>query len=270
MKEQKTLSLFQVDAFTDRPFHGNPAAVIPLHGPLTDTLMQSIAAENNLSETVFVSSRPAPGHYDLRWFTPTVEVELCGHATLATAHVLFNELGVEQPVLHFHTRSGELPVSKRDGGWLVMRLPRQTATVCDAPANVAAALNIQPEKWLSGANYMAVYDSEQQIQQLQPDMRRLSDVRDRGLICTALSDAADTDFVSRFFAPNFGIDEDPVTGSAHCMLVPYWANRLGQQKLMARQISARGGQLACRLLDKQVEVAGQAVTYFRDAQIVAG
>lgn len=251
------LRLFQVDAFTDHLFAGNPAAVCPMEEWLPDDVMQSIAAENNLAETAFFVRNHE--EYDLRWFTPTREVDLCGHATLASAHVLFQVLDPSLGSVTFRTLSGPLRVD-RDGAWLSMRLPRREPAACEAPAALLEGLGSTPGHVLRSRDYMAVYGSEDDVRSLRPDMTRLASLDALGVIVTA--PATRFDFVSRFFAPAAGVPEDPVTGSAHCTLVPYWAKRLGKQTLHARQVSARGGELLCR--DEpphSVVLAGHAVLY---------
>lgn len=255
------LDIYQVDAFSDRPFAGNPAAVVPLRDWLDDAKLLSIAEENNLSETAFFVERD--GRRRLRWFTPTAEVELCGHATLATGHVLFEELGVRGDRLEFDSRSGVLGV-QRHGDSLVLDFPRWTLTRSDPQPALEEGLGASPgELWLTGPaeNYLAVYRSEEEIRALRPNFSRLATFHPLCVIVTAPGD--DCDFVSRYFAPSFGINEDPVTGSIHCALTPYWAERLGKSDLSARQVSPRGGQLQCSSRDDRVGIAGRAVTYLR-------
>ncbi len=254
------LRLFQVDAFADRLFTGNPAAVCPLQTWLPDTLLQSIAAENNLAETAFFV--PCDQGFELRWFTPTSEVKLCGHATLASAFVLFECLDFSATSIHFQTRhSGALKVT-RENGLLWLDFPAQIAQLLqNPPGQLVTGLGGTPREWFSGPNYMAVFEHESQITALAPDMRALATLPERCVIATAPADDPDIDFVSRFFAPNYGIDEDPVTGSAHCMLAPYWAARLGKTQLHARQISAREGNLICNLSNDRVHIGGRAILY---------
>lgn len=254
--------LFQVDAFADHLFSGNPAAVCPLPAWPADALLQAIAAENNLAETAFFVA--AGRHYELRWFTPTAEIRLCGHATLASAFVLFNCLDYAGDSISFQTRhSGELRV-RREGEMLWLDFPAQASAPCDdIPDPLRNGLGASPGEWRLGPNYMAVFESEADVAALAPDMRALVQLRDRCVIATAPADAADVDFVSRFFAPNYGIDEDPVTGSAHCMLAPYWGQRLDKPRLNARQISPRGGRLVCELAGERVHIGGQAVLYLQ-------
>ena len=259
------LAYHQVDAFTATAFSGNPAAVYVLEDWLDDTRLQAIAAEHNLAETAFVVPDSAAGGH-LRWFTPTCEVELCGHATLATAHVLLTERTDFSPPLTFTTeQAGPLYVShEADTLWL--DLPADAPTAChDTMDTIADALGGSPEAWHVASNYVAVFDSQEAVAGLSPDFAALARAlagTNRGVIATAPADAADEaiDFVSRYFAPAHGINEDPVTGSAHCTLAPYWGGRLGREQLTGRQISARGGRLACRVAGERVHVGGPAVT----------
>ena len=250
------IPLFQVDAFTGRIFGGNPAAVCPLEAWLDDAKMQAIAAENNLSETAFFVE--AGDHYELRWFTPVHEVDLCGHATLATAHVLFALLEEPGDTVAFETRSGRLTVS-RDGDALVMDFPALAPEPWAASDALACALGAAPAEVLGNVNCVAVYPSEADVRGLAPDLRLVAALPYEGVIATAPGEAVD--FVSRYFAPKFGIPEDPVTGSAHCELAPYWAKRLGRERLTAHQVSARGGELDCEVKGDRVLLTGRAVTY---------
>lgn len=253
------LAIYQVDAFTSQRFGGNPAAVCPLEDWLTDAQMQAIAAENNLAETAFFI--PNGREFDLRWFTPTVEVDLCGHATLATAHVILNELGHPDNYLHFHSRSGLLKVHRKDH-LLELDFPATPPAPAPAPEGLVEGLGLAPREVLrSKFDYLCVYGSAEEVLALAPDFRRLAQVPARGVIATA--PGHDCAFVSRFFAPASGIDEDPVTGSAHCALVPYWASVLGKHKLHARQVSRRGGELWCDLAGDRVRMAGDCVRYLR-------
>lgn len=247
---------YQVDAFATRVFEGNPAAVCPLAHWLDDTLLQAIAAENNLSETAFFV--PSGNAFQLRWFTPVSEVDLCGHATLATAHVLFAHLGHPGPVITFETRSGALTVTRRDG-LLEMDFPVCAPAACNEPAILAQALGRQPLEVLCADDYLAVFDDEATVRGLAPDFALLGTLGLRGVIATA--PGSTDDFVSRFFAPRLGIPEDPVTGSAHCTLAPYWAARLGKNPLSARQVSTRGGRILCTLKGDRVVLSGSAVTF---------
>ena len=250
------LKLFQVDAFTDRRFGGNPAAIVPLERWLPDKTLQAIAAENNLSETAYFVKQGE--RYHLRWFSPVCEVNLCGHATLATAWVLWEKLGERAPLIRFDTRSGELRVT-REGAWLWLDFPADPARPCAAPPALVSGLGRPPREVLVARNYVALYDGEEAVRTLAPDFRVLATLDNHGVIATA--PGANCDFVSRFFAPKFGIDEDPVTGSAHCTLAPLWAERLGRKTLRARQVSRRGGELRCELAGERVRIGGQAVAY---------
>ncbi len=252
---------YQVDAFATRAFEGNPAAVCPLQSWLDDGLLQAIAEENNLSETAFFV--PSEKGFVLRWFTPVREVDLCGHATLATAHVLFELLGYAGETIIFETRSGELAV-ERKGRRLEMNFPACPPTPCAASESLAQALGHPPIEVLAADDYLAVFDSESTVRAITPDLVLLGQLDLRGVIITAPGD--DVDFVSRFFAPKFGIPEDPVTGSAHCELAPYWASRLDKTILTARQVSRRGGSLTCEMKGDRVMLSGSAVT-FMEAEI---
>lgn len=252
------IPLYQVDAFTDEVFSGNPAAVCPLQSWLPDNTLQAIAAENNLSETAFFVNQD--NQYHLRWFTPATEVDLCGHATLATAHVLFNILQYDQATIEFQTRSGPLRVRRYEDG-LEMDFPAQPPEQCEAPGDLHLALGQQALEVWQHEDMIAVYETESQVVQMTPDFRRIAELDVRGVIITAPGDKVD--FVSRFFAPRYGIDEDPVTGSAHCQLVPYWAQRLGKNRLVARQVSNRGGDLLCQLKEQRVTLFGKAVKFMQ-------
>ncbi|MDX1252569.1 MAG: PhzF family phenazine biosynthesis protein [Gammaproteobacteria bacterium] len=255
------LKQYQVDAFTDRVFGGNPAAVVPLSSWPDDSLLQAIAEENNLSETAFfVSSEKG---FTLRWFTPVKEVDLCGHATLAAAHVIFEILGYAEQVITFETRSGELFV-ERKGKRLEMDFPACPPTPCEPPTALAEGLGQRPIEVLAADDYLAVFDNEATIRALTPNHALLGQLDLRGVAVTA--PGTDVDFVSRFFAPKFGVPEDPVTGSAHCELAPYWANRLGKNILNAKQVSRRGGNITCEVKSGRVALSGYAVT-FMEAEI---
>ncbi len=256
------ISLYQVDAFTGRVFAGNPAAVCPLEGWLEDGVLQSIAAENNLSETAFFVRRGA--RFELRWFTPAVEVDLCGHATLASAFVILNYLDPSLNQAVFDTRSGELVV-QRDGELLAMDFPARPPVACDIPDKLAEALGRRPVATLAARDLMALYETEAEVRALRPNMDLLAQVETFAVIVTA--PGTDADFVSRFFAPRSGIAEDPVTGSAHCTLAPYWSRRLGKNNLYARQVSARGGELWCEDRGDRVVIKGRAVR-FMEGKIV--
>ena len=251
---------YQIDAFSDRLFHGNPAAVMPLEQWLEDGLMQAIAAENNLSETAFFI--PFEEGYQLRWFTPNSEVDLCGHATLAAAYVLFHELAYSGETICFHTRSGELTVVNH-GSRMEMSFPAQLPKSCDVPQALLDGLAIEPLAVLAAEDYLVVMESEQQLTELSPDFTKLMQLDRRGVIVSALSEQGD--IVSRFFAPKYGINEDPVTGSAHCQLVPYWSEQTGKSAFHCRQLSSRGGELWCQLEVDRVIIAGSAVKFSEGA-----
>ncbi len=250
------IPIYQVDAFTSRLFSGNPAGVCLLAGWLPDALLQSIAAENNLSETAFILQRDS--FFELRWFTPSLEVDLCGHATLASAHVIFQHLAYLQPSVQFQTRSGVLTVTRKDDV-LTLDFPARPAVVCDSPAELNEGLQASPSVTAKARDYLAVFESEEAVRSLEPDMAALMRLDCLGIIATAPGEHSD--FVSRFFAPRAGIPEDPVTGSAHCTLIPYWAQRLGRSQLRALQISPRGGELFCEHRGERVSIGGHAVTY---------
>lgn len=256
------LPIHQIDAFTGEVFRGNPAAVCPLERWLPDATMQSIAAENNLAETAFFAPRAADtapaADYDLRWFTPEAEVDLCGHATLASAFVVFTVLGGARETVRFHTRSGVLVV-RRDGESLVMDFPSRPPVACDPPLGLAEALGHAPREVWKARDLMAVYDTEDEVRALAPDFQAVRALGVFGVIATA--PGREADFVSRFFAPLMGVPEDPATGSSHCTLTPYWAKRLGRPRLRARQVSARGGELECEDLGDRVAIGGRAVKY---------
>ena len=253
------ITLYQVDAFADAVFKGNPAAVCPLDAWLADALMQAIAVENNLSETAFfVATKDG---YDLRWFTPAAEVDLCGHATLATAHVVFEHIDPNTGDVAFDTRSGRLSVTRGSDGLLAMDFPAQPGGEIAVGEEIIAGLGAEPSILYGGEDFMAVFERQSQISAIEPDFTALKQFERRGVIITAPGD--EVDFVSRFFAPKYDIPEDPVTGSAHCMLTPYWAERLGKNPLRARQISPRGGDLTCELLGDRVRISGRASEYMR-------
>lgn len=252
------LPIYQIDAFTDSLFGGNPAAVCPLESWLPETIMQAIAAENNLAETAFFV--PDGGDYALRWFTPTVEVDLCGHATLAAGYVVFRFLETQREAVRFHTtKAGTLTV-RRHGDLLVMNFPARPATPCAAPDGLLAALGGTPREVLRARDHLIVYDSAAEIAALQPDIAALAKVDCWAAIVTAPGEDG-VDFASRFFAPAQGVPEDPATGSSHCTLTPYWAGRLGKTELEARQLSRRGGALRCTLEGDRVSIAGHAALY---------
>jgi PhzF family phenazine biosynthesis protein len=252
------IPIYHVDAFTDELFKGNPAAVCILDRWPSDSLMQSIAFENNLSETAFVVRRGKA--FGLRWFTPKVEVDLCGHATLASAHVLFEHLGYGQDEIRFlSTRSGTLKVSRK-GEELVMDFPADSIRRATTPPALVEGLGKKPqETWRGRTDCLAVYGSQNDIERMNPDFKHLLKVKTRGIIVTSAGDR--TDFVSRFFGPRVGVDEDPVTGSAHTTLAVYWAPRLKKAELTALQLSKRRGSLRCRLCGDRVKIAGKARTF---------
>jgi PhzF family phenazine biosynthesis protein len=250
------IPLYQIDAFTSKVFSGNPAAVCPLEGWLNDGLMQSIAMENNLSETAFFV--PLDQGYHIRWFTPAAEVDLCGHATLASAYSIFTYIDTSRNQVTFKSRSGPLTVAKQ-GDLLAMDFPAQPPSACDPSAQLVKALGASPLEVLRSEDYFVVLPAEKDVRDLQPDMGLLGKVDLRGVIVTARGDQVD--FVSRFFAPKYGVNEDPVTGSAHCALVPYWSKRLGKKRLTAHQVSKRGGELFCEDKGNRVAIAGRAVPY---------
>ncbi|MEJ2385660.1 MAG: PhzF family phenazine biosynthesis protein [Xanthomonadales bacterium] len=256
MVEMKRLPIFQVDAFAAAPFTGNPAAVVPLEQWLDDELMQSIALENNLSETAFFVNEGDA--YRIRWFTPAAEVDLCGHATLASAWVLFNELGHTAETIRFLSRSGDLHVS-RDGAWLTLDFPAQPPVPVARSPELVRGLGRAPSELLAAEDYLAVFDDAGQVAALRPDFELLARLDRRGVIATAPSD--EVDFVTRFFAPGLAVPEDPVTGSAFTQLGPYWAERLGRARLHARQISARGGEVICEPRGERVLISGRASAY---------
>ena len=253
------LPLFQVDAFASGLFKGNPAAVVPLTEWLTDRSMQQIALENNLSETAFFIAED--DHFHIRWFTPKAEVNLCGHATLATAHVLFNELNFKGELISFNSQSGILTVAKT-GDKLQLNFPADLAKLEETNPEFSKALGTQPIAEFKGrTKHLLLFDSEESIRNMKPNFHLLKQTEARGIIVTAKG--ITVDFVSRFFAPKVGIDEDPVTGSAHTLLVPFWAERLHKTEMTALQLSERGGQLWCTLAGDRVLIAGKAITYLR-------
>jgi len=252
------LPIFQVDAFSSSVFSGNPAAICPLNEWLPEQTLQAIAAENNLAETAYFVRNN--GRFQLRWFTPVCEVDLCGHATLASAYVLFHELNEPGDTVRFETKSGELAV-RREGNLLAMNFPSRPPEPVEADPKLAAAMGGAPAEILAARDYLIRYRSEAEVRQLAPDMEQLKRIDRFAFIATAPGN--DCDFVSRFFAPAKGIPEDPVTGSAHCTLIPYWAKQLGKSSFRARQISPRGGELLCKLSGDRVEIAGRAALFLR-------
>ena len=261
-----TIPIYQVDAFSDKLFGGNPAAICPLKEWLPAPQMQKIAAENNLAETAFFI--PQGKDFELRWFTPESEVDLCGHATLATAHVLFTQLNFEGDTIHFHTlNAGTLTVSRKDDLY-TLDFPSRAPQSCEVPEGLIEALGgIKPVEILRSRDYFIVYETEADVLALNPNFAALSRIESLGFVVTAPGD--NSDFVSRFFAPSAGIDEDPVTGSSHCNLIPYWADRLGKFKLHAFQVSARRGELWCEHKGDRVLMSGKAVTYLIGAIFVS-
>lgn len=254
------LQIYQVDAFTDQLFKGNPAAIVPLTTWLPAPEMQKIAAENNLAETAFFI--PKGDNFELRWFTPELEIDLCGHATLATAHILFTELGYTKEEIHFHTlKAGTLTVS-RSNDLYTLDFPSRPAIPAEAPEGLLKSMGGKtPNQILHSRDYMLVYETEADVLALKPDFAELAKLPIMGVIATARGDQSD--FVSRFFIPSAGINEDPVTGSTHCNLIPYWAQELNKNNLHAFQVSERGGELWCTLKGDRVLMAGKAITYLK-------
>ncbi len=252
------LDIYQIDAFAEKQFEGNPAAVVPLEKWLPDSTMQAIAEENNLAETAFFV--PTENSFHIRWFTPNKEVKLCGHATLASAHVLFNILGCKEKVLSFDSLSGVLLVSKI-GNLLTLDFPAQPPEICSTPALLSPGLGATPIECLKHDDYVAVFEKEEDILGITPNHEVLKQLNLRGVIVTAPSPTFD--FIARFFAPKFGIHEDSVTGSAYTQLMPYWSAKLGKSKLHAKQVSNRGGKLLCELKGDRVLISGNAVTYMK-------
>ncbi len=254
------LTLYQVDAFAEHVFSGNPAAVCPLAEWLADDILLKIAAENNLSETAFYV--PKGNGFEIRWFTPTVEVDLCGHATLATAFVLHQHEKYSGSTINFYSpRSGRLPVAVRDGAY-VLNFPVDHVAAIPLIEELLSATDKTPIAGYKGkTDYMLVFEKEDDIATIRPDFSAIAQLKARGVIVTARGN--NYDFVSRFFAPAVGINEDPVCGSAHTTLVPYWAGQLNKEELKAYQLSERGGELHCRLLDERIELGGKAVLYMK-------
>lgn len=253
------MQYFVVDAFSERTFKGNPAGVCILDQPLPDEVMQQIAFENNLSETAFLHK--SSDAYTLRWFTPKVEVGLCGHATLATSFVVMNYMDPSSRVVHFHTQSGVLTVSKEDDLY-VLDFPSRNCVPCPMPDSLERALGTKVCQTHVARSLVAVLENEAAVKSISPDFQKLSELEDvRAVIVTAKGD--DCDFVSRFFAPNIGINEDPVTGSAHCTLIPFWSERLNKKSLYAKQLSQRGGELYCEDCGERVKIGGKAALYLK-------
>ena len=253
------IDLYQIDAFTDRVFKGNPAAVCPLESWLPDSVLLKIAQENNLAETAYFVPLDS-GHFHLRWFTPRIEMDLCGHATLASAFVIFNELNHRDNQVHFETKSGLLTVQLKEG-YLEMDLPSRPGVKAELPTIIQDSLTIQPLEVYKHRDYLLVYESEDQVRSLNPDQNKLNQINldPGGIIVSA--PGATVDFVSRFFTPQAPIFEDPVTGSAHCTLTPYWSKRLHKTSLKAQQISERTGDLNCQLDGDRVLISGKAKKY---------
>ena len=256
------LPIFTVDAFSQGPFTGNPAAVCLLDAPRSDAWMQSVAAEMNLPETAFLLKLDSG--WSLRWLSPTVEVDICGHATIAASHILWQE-GLLQPTetVIYHTRSGQL-TAKQEGQTIVLDFPALPAKECASPKNLSEGLGVVP--LLVGSNemdYLALLEDEETVRNLSPKLDTLRSIDCRGIIVTAKSNSSEYDFVSRFFAPATGINEDPATGSSHCCLAPFWAARLGKSRLIGRQLSARGGVIGAELVGERVLLRGSAVTILR-------
>ncbi|MCW5767244.1 MAG: PhzF family phenazine biosynthesis protein [Phycisphaeraceae bacterium] len=256
------LQFFQVDSFTRRVFHGNPAGVVHLESWLPDERMQQIAAEANLSETAFVVRTGGSGNgearYHIRWFTPSVEVELCGHATLAAAHILWHHVGERAPRIVFDSKSGPLPV-QREGDLTVLDFPSRPGEPIPVTDELAAAFGRRPTEAFKSRDIMAVFETKREVHEMLPDMSRVAAFDATCIIATA--PGAGHDFVSRVFAPRVGIPEDPVTGSAHCTLAPYWAKRLGKSKVTGHQVSRRGGELFCEVAGDRVKIGGHCVMY---------
>ncbi|CAN5233011.1 PhzF family phenazine biosynthesis protein [soil metagenome] len=253
------LAIYQVDAFTKEVFKGNPAAICPLDEWLDAELMQNIALENNLSETAFFVKKDDV--YEIRWFTPTFEIDLCGHATLASAFVIFECLKAEESLVKFHShKSGELLVEK-NGDRLILDFPSRPVSTTEIPEGLIEAIGKSPKEIFKARDYFLVYETENEVANIEPNFSRLLKIDAHGFIVTAKGD--NSDFVSRFFAPEVGVFEDHVTGSSHCNLIPFWAERLGKTELFARQISARGGELFCELKGERVKIGGNAVIYLK-------
>ncbi|SRR6056297_1475906 len=273
MKSGRRIPLWQIDAFADTPFSGNPAAVCLLESYPSDVWLQNVAAEMNLSETAFVVPQETPGHFQLRWFTPADEVDLCGHATLATAHALLeNKLTIPDQAIHFHTRSGEL-ICERSEAMIKLNFPalpvlgKPEETLADA---VRDGLRLtSAEVLLSKYDVLVIVDHAETVKRLAPDFDRIREIETRGLIVTGPSSEAGIDFVSRFFAPRHNINEDPVTGSAHCVLTPYWAAQLGRSRLVGYQASRRGGTVFCEVQGERVALSGKAVTVLEGHLLVS-
>ncbi|MFB9271620.1 MULTISPECIES: PhzF family phenazine biosynthesis protein [Flavobacteriaceae] len=258
------MKIYQVDAFTNETFKGNPAAVCPLEEWISDDLMQHIAEENNVSETVFFVNKNT--QFELRWFTPTCEVDLCGHATLAAAHIIFTELNYKESVLEFSSKSGVLTVEKNED-WYTLNFPSEAIEEIETPQILKDALNTPILKTFKGIwKLLVVLENEAIIKNLTPNFSKLTELEAPGIIVT--SKGNEVDFVSRFFAPKIGINEDPVTGSAHTLLIPFWAKKLNNNNLIAIQLSKRTGYLKCNYLNERVEISGQAITFLKGELII--
>lgn len=265
----QTLPIYKIDAFTDILFAGNPAAVVPLAKWLPDDVLQKIAMENNLSETAFFvpCSSDDEADFHIRWFTPTVEVPLCGHATLANAYVIFNKLGFDGELVKLNSKSGIL-TAVRDGAAIVLNFPKQPLRTAEMADEIIDAIGgIQPVETFVVASrdtdLVAVFDDASVVRNMRPDMSVLGKLADRGVIVTAPGDKTGLDMISRYFVPAIGIDEDPVTGYMHCVVAPYWAGKLGQDDVVGYQASARGGVVACRVDGERVHLKGEAVLYLQ-------
>ena len=253
------MTIFRVDAFSNDLFKGNPAAVCPLEAWIKDDLMQAIAEENNLSETVFFVKNN--DHFEIRWFTPTAEVDLCGHATLAAAHIIYSELNYEEKKISFSSKMGILTVEKKSD-WYTLNFPSEEINEIEIPVGLKEALKVPILKTFKGTwKLLVLLENEEIIQNLTPNFSLLSALEYVGIIVSSAGN--NVDFVSRFFAPKIGINEDPVTGSAHTILIPYWAKKLNRSKLEALQLSKRTGYLNCEYLNDRVEMSGQAITYLK-------
>ena len=264
----RALPIYQVDVFTSRLFHGNPAAVVPLESWLPDATLQAIAAENNLAETAFFVKDKAKGstpRYHLRWFTPTIEVDLCGHATIASAHVLWEHMGLKGSAVAFKSKGGELGVSRR-GDLIELDFPARAGSPVRVTDKICAAMGSEPAEAYKARDLLLVFENRRQVYELTPDPAAVAALDCFGVIATA--PGSGHDFVSRFFVPRAGINEDPATGSSHCTLVPYWAGRLKKRAVTGHQVSSRGGEMFCELRGKRVAIGGRAVTYMKGTAFV--
>lgn len=263
------LVLFQVDAFTNRPFHGNAAGVVVLDHWLDAEVMQAIAAENNVAETAFIApvKRESGARFGIRWFSPAMEIDLCGHATIASAHVLWEHLKFKGSKIVFESASGPLPVARR-GEWIELDFPSRPGALVNETRRLARALGREPIEVYKARDYLAVFDNKRDIHEMTPDFAAIRDLDCLGVIVTA--PGSGHDFVSRFFAPRAGIDEDPATGSSHCTLVPYWSERLGKKHLTGHQVSRRSGEFKCEHRGDRVGIAGRAVTFMEATISIPG